>query len=490
LLLTESVLLAAVGGLAGAAVTIWVLEALLAVVPAGLPRLSEIAIDQRVLAFTAALAFITSLVFGIVPALQFSKVDVNDGLKEGARGTSGGRGLLRSGLVVAEFALALMLLVGAALLVRSLWKLQHVELGFNPRDVLTARLWLAQPNDPKLGKYFTHEARIALYDEVLRRAAALPGVSSVAAAVVLPFDGSRSVATITIEGHETDAQARVPAVQTNIASTGYFNVMGMRVLRGRAFTDQDTMRSQPVVVITDAMARRYWPGEDPIGRRLHFGGPQAKNTWLTVVGVVNDVRMERPEDPARPMLYRPLHQASNLLLTIVLKTDGNPKAIGTALGREVRAADADLPTYGVRPLDYLVSAAMAPRRFTTQLLGAFAVLALVLAAVGIYGVMAFIVGQRTRELGIRMALGARPESVIRLVLKQALILAAAGVVFGGIAAAVVSRVLSKMLFEVQPTDPITYAAIAVLLALTAASAAWRPARRAAAVDPMVALRAE
>jgi putative ABC transport system permease protein len=238
------------------------------------------------------------------------------------------------------------------------------------------------------------------------------------------------------------------------------------------------------------MAKRFWAGEDPVGRRVHFGGPQSKNPWITIVGVVNDLRTERIEEPPRPTLFRPLSQASNLSLSIVLKAAGDPKTIGAALAREVRAADPDQPTYGVRPLDYLVSTAMASRRFTTQLLGGFATLALVLAAVGIYGVMAFIVGQRTREIGIRMALGARPQSVIQLVLTEALILAACGVVFGGVAAVIVTKLLAKMLFEVRPTDPITYGSIAGLLALTAALAAWRPAHKASAVDPMIALRAE
>jgi putative ABC transport system permease protein len=490
LLLTESLVLAAIGGAAGIAVTVWLLEALLALVPAGLPRLSEIAVDGRVLAFNAGLALLTAIVFGTIPSLQVSGIDVNGALKEGGRGSAAGRGFLRSALVVTEFSLALVLLVGAALLMRSLWRLQHVDLGFNPRGVVTARLWLPQPNDPKQGKYFTHPARLALYDEVLRRARALPGVSAAAAATTLPFDGSRSAATVTIEGQENDAPSRVPVIQSNVASAGYFEVLGIQLLRGRTFSDRDDQRAAPVAVITDSMARRYWPGMDPVGRRLHFGGAQSNAPWITVIGVVNDVRTERMEDQPRPTMFRPLTQASGLSMSIVLKAAGDPKTLGLALAREVREADRDQPTYGVRPLDYLVSTALASRRFTTQLLGGFAALALVLAAVGIYGLMAFIVGQRTREIGIRMALGARPQSVVQLVLRQALVLAAFGVVFGGAAAVLVSRVISKMLYEVRPTDPLTYVAIALLLALTAAVAAWRPAYKASAVDPIVALRAE
>ena len=282
----------------------------------------------------------------------------------------------------------------------------------------------------------------------------------------------------------------MPTTLTNVASTGYFELMGIRLLRGRTFTDQDDQHSALVCVITQAMARRHFPGEDPIGRRIHFGGAQAKNPWMTIIGVVDDVRSERIEEQPRPMLYRPLRQASNLSLSLVLKTDSDPRQLSAALAREVRAADRDQPTFGVKTMDAIVASATAPRRFATELLGGFAALALLLAAVGIYGVTAFVVGQRTREMGIRIALGAQPHAVVRLILVQALALAAAGVTLGGIGAVFLSRLLSGMLFEVRATDPLTYGVIALLLAVTAGVAAWRPARRAAGVDPIVALRAE
>src|SRR5262245_5697543 len=490
LMLTESLMLAVLGGVAGAALTVWLLELLLALVPAGLPRLQEIGIDRQVAAFTALTTIVTALVFGTLPALQSSRSDVNDSLKEGARGASSARGFLRSGLVVVEFALALVLMVGAALLVRSFWRLQHVDFGFDPHRVLTARLWLPQPNDPKSGPYFTHEARVAAYQEILRRARTLPGVSAAAAVSALPFDGPRGAAAFTIEGRESDDRSRVPTTQLATASPGYFEVMGIPLLRGRTFTRQDDVKGQAVVVITESLARRGWPGQDPIGRRLHLGGPQAKSPWLTVVGIVKDVRNERPEDEPRPTVYRSLLQVSNLALSLVLKTDAQPGTLESALAAEVRAVDKDQPTYGMRTMDEIVRYATASRRFSTQLLGGFALLALVLAAVGIYGVMAFVVGQRTREIGIRIALGAHPSSVVRLVLSQALGLAAAGVVAGAAAALLATRLLSGLLFQVRATDPFTYTLIAVLLAATAGVAAWRPARRAATVDPIRALRAE
>jgi predicted permease len=489
-MLTESLMLSALGGIAGAAVTIWLVEALIALAPSGLPRIQEIAIDGQVLAFTAMMTVATAIVFGTIPAVQYSKTDVNGALKEGARGASSGRGVLRSALVVAEFALALVLLVGAALLVRSFWRLQHVDLGFEPAHVLTARLWLPQPNEPSTGPYFTHPARVAAFEEILRRARTLPGVTAAAATGVLPFDGARGTTVLTIEGHETDDRSRIPTAQQTTASAGYFELMGVRLLRGRTFTEQDDIKALPVVVITDALARRGWPGEDPVGRRVHFGGPQAKNPWMTVVGVVNDVRTERLEDAARPLLYRPMKQATSLQLSLALKTEANPQTLAVPLANEVRAVDPNQPTYGVRTMDEIVAYATASRRFSTQLLGAFAILALVLAAVGIYGVMAFMVGQRTREIGIRIALGANPRAVVRLVLGQALALAGGGVVAGVLAAALVTRLLAGLLFEVRSTDPVTYTTIALLLATTAAVAAWRPARKAASVDPISALRAD
>jgi putative ABC transport system permease protein len=490
MLMTESLMLACLGGIAGAGLTVWLVDALVALVPAGLPRASEIVVETRVLFFTAVIALATAMVFGVLPALQSSRADVHDALKEGSRGSVGGRRVLRSTLIVAEFALALVLLIGAGLLLRSFWRLQQVEIGFEPHHVLSARLWLPQPNIPSTGPYAKHEPRLALYEEIMRRARTLPGVSAVAAAIALPFDGSRGSATITIDGRESQSISRVPTVQTNTASTGYFELMGIRVLRGRTFTDQDDQHAAPVGVISRAMGQRYFAGEDPVGRRIHFGGARSDNPWITIVGVVDDVKYERIEDQPRPMFYRPLRQASTLSLSLVLKTDGDPRQLGLALAREVRAADPDQPTFGVKTMDEIVAAAAASRRFATQLLGAFAALALLLAAIGIYGVMAFVVGQRTREIGIRIALGARPRAVVRLILAQALALALAGVALGGLGAIFLSRLLSGFLFEVRATDPVTYAGIALLLTVTAVVAAWRPARRAAAVDPMVALRAE
>ena len=494
LLLMESLLLSALGGIAGAIVSVWLVELLLAIVPSGLPRLQEIQLDRQVVVFTAFLSLVTAVIFGTLPALYSSNTDVNHALKENARGTSSTRGWLKAGLVVAEFALAVVLLVGATLLVRSFWRLQHVDLGFDPQNVLTARLWLPQPNDPNQGRYSNrttgHAARVATFEEILRRAETLPGVSAAGIAGALPFDGSRSQVVFTAEGTEADPRSAVPTSQLTWASPRYFEVMGIGVVSGRTFSEQDDPNGLPAVIVSASIAKRSWPGQDPIGKRLHLGGPQAKNPWMTVVGVVDDMRNRRLEEDPKPNIYRPLKQSSNLAVSLVLKTRNDPDSLRAALASEVRAVDPDLPTYGVRPMEELIATATASRRFSTQLLTAFAVLALLLAAVGIYGVMAFVVGQRTREMGIRVALGAHPREVVTLVLREALVLAAAGVAAGAVGAVIMSRYLSGMLFEVTATDPGTYAGIAVLLTVTAAVAAWRPARRAAAVDPILALRAD
>ena len=494
LMLVESFMLSLAGGAIGGLLTVWLLDLLLAFAPSGLPRLQEIRVDPQVMAFTAVMSLLTALLFGVLPAFQSSKTDVNDALKDGSRGASA-RGWLRSTLVVAEFALAVVLLVGAALLLRSFWRLQQVELGFDPSHVLTAKLWLPQPNDPEQGRYSSratgHAARLATYEEILRRAATLPGVAAAAAADILPFDGVRTSVVFTAEGTEGDDRSKVPTAQYASATARYFDVMGIRVRQGRPFGDQDNAIGAPVVIVTESIARISWPGQDPVGKRLHLGGPQiTNNPWLTVVGVVEDVRTRRLEDDPRPTIYRPLGQRSGLSLSLVLKTTSEPSGLRSALAAQVRSVDRDLPTFAVRTLDEMIAGATASRRFSTQLLTAFAVLALGLAAVGIYGVMAFVVGQRTREMGIRIALGARPMAVVGLVMRQAFVLAAAGVAAGLAGAALMTRLLTGLLFEIRPVDPLTYTLIPALLAATAAIAAWRPAWRAAAVDPITALRAE
>jgi putative ABC transport system permease protein len=373
--------------------------------------------------------------------------------------------------------------------VRSFWRVQHVETGFEGHHVLTARLWLPQPNNPSAGKYFDHAPRLALFTEVMRRVRALPGVESVGMVQSLPLDGLRGGTTITVDGRDLDPTA-IPTVQVNLASADYFQVMGIRLLRGRAFSEADDRKGAPALIVNQELARQYFASVDPIGQRVHFGGPANTSPWMTVVGVVGNVLSDRLEQAPRPMLYRPLTQASSLSMAIAVRTTGDPGRLAEPLARAVREADPDQPTHSVRSMEEVLAAATASRRFSMQLLGGFAFLALVLAAIGIYGVMAYLVSQRTREIGIRVALGARPASVVRLVVSYALGLAAGGVLVGIVGAAFLTRLMTGMLFGVSASDPWTFAVIAIALLATALVATLTPARRAARVDPMIALRAE
>jgi putative ABC transport system permease protein len=488
LLLAESFVLACGGGVAGLLLSFWTKDVILAIAPLNLPRIGEVGIDLRVVAFAAAVAAITGVIFGLVPALQFSKPDVLAALKDSRAAAVRERQTVRSVLVVAEFALAMVLLVGAALLVRSFWRLLEVDPGIDGRGVLTARLWLPQPNEPSQGRYFTHKARLSFYQEVLRRARELPGVESAAIVQNLPLDGQRRLSSITIDGGPSDA-SDVPSVQVNVASDDYFSVMRIPVRQGRIFNSSD-LGGNPVVLINDEAARRHFNGQNPIGRRLHFGRPRPDAFWMTVVGVVGNVLSESLEIGPRPMIYLPLSQSSSLSMAIAIRATVDPEALAVPLSRAVRSVDPDQPTFALRTMEGVQAAGTASRRFAIQLVGGFAVLALVLAAIGIYGVIAYLVGQRTKEIGIRIALGAKRREVMTMVVGRAVWLAIVGVTIGTVASLGVSQLVAGMLFQVRPSDPWTFATIAALLTLTAVAAAAAPAFRAAHLDPVIALRAE
>ena len=491
LLFIESLLLACAGGLAGLILAVWTRDVIVALAPDGLPRLTEVSFDARVLLFAAGVSAVTGILFGLIPALQFSKPDVLAALKDARAASQPARQSVRSALVIVEFAVAMVLLTGAVLLVRSFWQLMDVNPGVDGRGVLTARLWLPQPNDPSAGRYFTHQARLPFFEEVLRRARELPGVEAAAVVQSIPLDGQRNFTTITIDGARQEPAGEIPTVQGNTVSADYFSLMRIPLRRGRVFTPSDT--ADPVAVINEEAARRYFPGEDPVGRRVHFGPPRAQASWMTVVGVVGNVLSESLEIGPRPMIYRPVTQASSLSMGLVIRTSGDPSSLAVPLARAVRAVDPDQPTFAVRPMSAVQAAGTASRQFAIRLVGGFAVLALLLAAVGIYGVLAYLVGQRTREIGIRIALGARRREVVAMVVGRALGLAIKGVVIGGAASLVIGQVLSSlsgMLFQVRPYDPWSFGTVAALLALTAVAASARPAARAAQVDPVVALRTE
>ena len=492
-LLCESVLLGAIGGGIGVVLAIWGVEALTTLSPANLPRLHATSIDRMALAFAAGVSLVTSVLFGFAPAIHGSRADLQSVMRETtpARGSS----RLRGALIVAEFALALVLLVGAALLVQTVWHLQRVELGFNPESALTARLWLPQPNEPSTGPYFTHRARVQFYQQVLDRIATLPGVQSSGGVSNLPLGGTRSRLTFSIEGQEISARD-VPASELALATPGYFPALSIGLVSGRLFDQRDDDRAPPVVVVSESFARRFFPGADPIGRRLIVGaggrpaGPVQPSPAvpLTIVGIVRDVKTERLDAAATPMLYRPVLQASNLNLTLVVRASGSPERLAESIRREVRAADPNEPVFGVRTMDEVVAKAVGQRRFAMLLLVVFAVVALVLAAIGIYGVMAYFVSHRAREIGIRMALGASSRDILTMVIAQGARLTIAGVAIGLGAAIAVTRAMSTLLYGVGPRDPLTLGLLSAVLACVALTACYVPARRATGIDPIRALR--
>ena len=495
-LLTESVLLAAVGGTFGLLVAVWGVDALVQLSPASLPRLQGVGVNGTVLAFTAGLSLVTGVIFGLAPAIQGSHADLHSVMRSASRSASAtGRATrLRSVLVVGEFALALVLLVGAALLVQSFWRLQRIDLGFTPSSVLTARLWLPQPNDPQSGPYFTHPARVLFYRGVIDRIGALPGVQAVGGVTSLPLGGSPGRASFSIEGRPPEA-GNVPATEVSLVTPGYFSALGIALVRGRLLDEHDATGAVPAVVVSERFASQFFAGEDPIGKRVATGAGRpaaqaAPPTWLTIVGVVRDVKSARLEAGPAALMYRSVFQLSNLNLTLVVRTKNDPAMLAESIRREVRAVDPNEPVFAVRTMDAVVASAMAERRFTMVLLALFAATALLLSASGIYGVMAYFVTQRTHEIGIRLALGASRRDVVGMVLGQGVRLAAAGVTAGVIGALLVTRAIAALLYDVSPRDPWTLTALSVTLTAVALLACYVPARRATRIDPIRALRYE
>jgi putative ABC transport system permease protein len=367
--------------------------------------------------------------------------------------------------------------------------LQTVDPGFNSENVLTARLWLPTPNLPETGPYFKHERRAQLYQQVLQRVAALPGVQSVGGVSQLPLDGAQFTFSFKIEGRAS-ASTDIYSAQSMLASSDYFPTLGIPLLKGRLFTEHDDANAQRVVVINQTLAQRFFPDEDPLGQRIQVRNSRGEPPWLTIIGVVHDVKTEGLDVENRPQLYLPIQQVSGLSLALVIRTIADPGSLSEAVRQEVRAVDADLPVYGIRTMEQVMSKAVSQRRFAMVLLGVFAFIALALSAVGIYGVMAYSVSQRTHEIGIRMALGAQPGDVLRMIIKQGLILTFAGMAVGLAGAFLVTGFLSSLLFGVSARDPVTFAGITLLLSAVAFLACYIPARRATKVDPMIALRYE
>jgi putative ABC transport system permease protein len=483
-MLTESLLISGLGGICGVLVGYWMLQGLLGLAPTDIPQLSRVSLDTSVLLFALGIAIGTSLLCGLLPALQSSKADLQTALKEGGRSAAGtGREGMRKGLLIAEVSLSLVLLVGAGLLVRSMHKVMRVDVGFNADNLLTMRLRLPD------GKYDTDRRRI-FYDECLERVAAVPGVRSAALTLSLPIRGSNWGSFFFAADKPVPSRADLPQSDYIPVSRNYFETMGMHLLRGRAINGADTAESAPVVVINETLARRIWPGEEAVGKRLKQGYPEEIAPWREVVGVVNDVRFDGAERPTSMQTYMPYTQESRPSVGVVVRTDDNALSVAAPVEQAIHSIDKDLPIYSILTMDQLIGNSLAQRRLVLVLLASFAALALLLAAVGIYGVISYAVRQRTHELGIRMALGAQVADVLKLILAQGLKLALIGAAIGLGAAWVLTRWMESLLFEVRPTDPLTFVSIAVALLGIALFACWVPARRATKVDPMTALRHE
>lgn len=483
-LLVESLLLALVGGALGFALSIWALRLLLTSIPVQLPFWMNFGVDMRVLGFTIAVTVLTGLLFGVAPALQTSRVDLNDTLKEGGRGTVGARGRSRSLLVVTEIALSLMLLVGAGLMIQSFLRLRRVNVGLDPTNVLVSSFHLPQ------AKYREPEQRGAFFKQLLERIGALPGVKATSATATLPLSGGNWGRSLTVEGYPVLAVGQAPMIQHTVVTPGYFRTMGIPVLAGRDFTDSDTTASQLVTIVDERLAREYWPNQSPIGRRIRFGPPEDNEPWHTIVGVVGTVRHERMQEDTRKSVYLPHAQMPVGGMAVMTRTSSEPKELVAAIRREVGQLDPDLPVSKVMTMNEVIDEAIWQPRLYATLFAVFACGALLLALIGIYGVMAFLVQTRTHEIGVRMALGATARDVFKLIVGRGMKLTFIGVLIGIAGAAAVTRLMHSLLFNTSATDPIVFILISLLLAVAAFLACYIPARRAAKVDPLIALRYE
>ncbi|HKA22286.1 MAG TPA: ABC transporter permease [Blastocatellia bacterium] len=492
-LLTESTILAIIAGGLGLLLALWGVEFLVSLSPASIPRLNEISLDARVVAVTMSVSLLTGLLFGLAPAMQFSKPDLNETLKDVGRNSTDGRQRqrLRGLLVISELALSVVLLIGAGLMIRSFIRVQVADPGFNAENLLTMRLSLPRSKYPD----FNRQTRF--FQDLIERIQAQPGVQSTATINVLPLSGSTADRSFKIEGRNVIQGEPGPDEELRFISSGYFSTMGIPLLRGRAFTQRDNSESPRVAIVNQALADRYW-SRDAIGKRIAYSGlGEGKPNWCEIIGVAGNVKHLGPDIPAKPEVYLPFLQplfstATSTIgpMYLVTRTATQPEALTGAVRGAIESVDSNQPVSNVRTMAQRISTALAQRRFNMLLLGIFAGVALLLASIGIYGVMSFAVTQRTRELGIRMALGASASDVLRLVLGQGLALTLIGVAGGLAASFVLTSLINSLLYEVSATDSLTFAAVSVILIIVSTGACFVPAVRAMKVDPMVALKHE
>jgi predicted permease len=486
-LLTESVLLALVGGALGLLLTLWSANLLVALFPnnvanLNIPVVEEIPINGRVLGFSLLVSLLTGVIFGLAPAWQASKSDLSRTLKESCAtttaGVSGRR--MRGLLVVSEMALAVLLLIGAGLMVKSFWRLMRGDLGLDPKNVLTAQVLLAPQ------KYGEAQQRRAFLQDVMRRIENLPGVEQAGVTNFLPLTGFWGAVSFSVEGRPAPRPNEEPSADNRVVTERYFRTMGIRLLRGREFDERDNESAPPVAVINETMARRHWPNEDPVGARINLG----QGNRAEIIGVVSDVKSFGLEKRTRPDIFRPYAQAPFRLIAFAFRTGGDPLSLVAAVKNAVYAVDKDQPVFKVITMEKLAAESITLRRVSMLLVGGLSALALVLASIGIYGVMSYTISQQRREIGLRLALGAQASDVLRLVIGQGMKPASFGMIVGLIASFALTRLIKGLLFGVSATDPATYVVISILLGVVALVSCWIPARRAMKVDPMVALRYE
>jgi putative ABC transport system permease protein len=491
-LLTESLLLSLISGIVALVAVIFLKDAIISLAPADIPRLNEVDLSAGVLFFAFLMSMFTGVLFGLAPALQATNPNQVENLREGGRGSGAGRRHTRLSrvLVVSEVALSIILLAGAGLLLRSFWRVLEVRPGFNPSHLTTVQIWIPVSNNPATDPYALQEKRAAFLMEVFRRVSALPGVeqTTISGNDTLPMNSGRNYSPFSIQGRPEDS-ARTPVADIAVIDTEYFRTMEVPLVGGRNFTVLDTNKTQTVGVIDETLARRYWPNENPVGQQIKFGFG-AGIQGVTIVGVVGDIKSDGFDAPSVPHIYVPMGQFAPVNAVVFLRSRGDTGSLGEAVRREVEKVDPNIPVHSISSMDEIITRSLADRRFALELLGIFAAVALMLAAIGIYGVMAYSFSQRTHEIGIRIALGAQRVDIFRMAVGEGMQLVAIGLTVGLAGAVTLTRFVRTMLFDVSASDPITFGAISALLAAVAFVACYVPARRATRVDPLAALRDE
>ena len=487
-MLTESMILSLIAGVAGVSTASGALGLLVRFVPSKIPRLEEVSVDWTVLAFALLISVFTGVLFGLVPALQTAKTDLFIAIREGARGSGSSTrtSRLRGALIVSELALAVVLMVGAGLLLRTFWGLLRESPGFNASNVVVASIWLPVPNDPKIDPYGAIAPQTAFTREVLRRVSAIPGVQLAGITSALPASSQTNSGVLVIEDRPVESSQDVRAEAIRV-SPDYFKVIEAPLVRGRFFAEDDDASKQQTAIIDEATAHRYWPDRDPIGQRLRLG-QNPSLPWLTVVGIVKNIKHDALEVDGVPHIYVSVYQRPGRAMNVALRTALPANLLEPQIRREIQAVDPGLPVFSVRSMSDVIDSSLAPRRFSAQLVGGFAALALLLSSIGIYGLLAYMVGQRSREIGIRMALGARSTNILQLIMGKGAMLAGAGIAAGLVFAAFAAPMIATLLYGVHPIDPTVFFAVPILLFSVALVSSYIPAQRAAKVDPMIALR--